>query len=130
MTPTRTLNEQMSDLGSGAKESMEELRRSTGRKLEEARGETADALHAAASSVRASGRQGSEAIDHIADSAADRLEATASYVEDADLRNAFTGLRRFCRRHLPGSLLVAAAIGFVAGSALSRAVYSSPRTSK
>jgi len=124
LTTIHTLNEQASDLGKDAKESIEELRRAAGRKLDEARDETADALHAAASSVRATGRQGSQAIDSIADSAADRLDATASYVEDRDLRDAYTGLRRFCRRHLTGSLVTAAAIGFAAGSALSRAAYS------
>lgn len=128
MTTVHTFNEQVSELGQDAKESIEEVRRSAGRKMEEARDETADALHAAASSVRASGRQGSEAIDNIAGCAADRLDATASYVEDHDLRDAFTGLRRFCRRHLRGSLLAAAAVGFVAGSALSRAVYSPQKT--
>jgi hypothetical protein len=104
MTTIHTLNDQVAELGK----------------------ETADALHAAASSVRATGRQGSEAIDHIAESAADRLDATASYVEDRDLRDVFTGLRRFCRRHVSGSMLVSVAFGFVAGSALTRAIYSRP----
>jgi hypothetical protein len=130
LTTTRTLNEQVSELGNGAKESIDESRRSVGSKLDAARDETADALHAAAASVRATGRQGSEAIDHIADSAADRLDATASYVQDAHLRDAFTGLRRFFRRHLSASLLAAVAVGFVAGSALSRAVYPSQKTGR
>ena len=130
MSTPLTFTEQASELGKDAKESIEELRRSAGRKLESARDETADALHAAASSVRATGRQGSEAIDNIADSAADRLDATASYVEDRDLRDAYRGLRRFCRRHLSGSVLAAAAVGFVAGSALSRAVYSLRKSSR
>ena len=130
MNTIETLNEQVSELGKDANESIEEVRRSAGRKLEEARDGTADALHAAASSVRATGRQGSEAIDNIAGGAADRLDATASYVGDRDLRDAFTGLRRFCRRHLSGSLLAAAAVGFVAGSALSRAVNSLQKTSR
>jgi hypothetical protein len=130
LTTRHTLNEQVSDLGKDAKESIEELRQSAGRKLEAARGETVDALHAAATSVRATGRQGSEAIDNIADNAADRLDATASYVEDRDLREAFTGLRRFCRRHLTGSLMAAAAVGFVAGTGLSRAVYSLRKSSR
>jgi hypothetical protein len=74
--------------------------------------------------VRETGCQGSKAIDNLATSAADRLDATASYVEDHDLRDAFTGLRRFGRRHLAGSLMAAAAIGFLAGSAFSRAIHS------
>jgi ElaB/YqjD/DUF883 family membrane-anchored ribosome-binding protein len=121
------LTESASELGKEAKDSMEDLGRSAGRRLDEARDETGAALHTAASSVRKTGRQGSEAIDNLATSAADRLDATASYVEDHDLRDAFAGLRRFGRRHLAGSLVAAAAIGFFAGSALSLAARSCGR---
>jgi hypothetical protein len=130
LTNTQTLNEQLSDLGAAGKDSIDELRRSTGRKLDDARSETAEALHAAASSVRSTGRQGSEAIDHIADTAADRLDATAAYVEENDFRDAFGGLRRFCRRHLTGTLLAAGVAGFVAGCALSRAAHSSEKSAR
>jgi hypothetical protein len=106
---------------------MDELGRSAGKKLDEAREETGDALHSAASSVRATGRQGSDAIDNLATGAADRLDAAASYVEDHDLKGVFADLRRFGRRHLTGSLVAAAAIGFLAGSALRRATHSARR---
>jgi hypothetical protein len=106
---------------------MEELGRSAGRKFDEARDETGAALHAAASSVRETGCQGSKAIDNLAAGAAERLDATASYVEDHDLRDACTGLRRFGRRHLAGSLMAAVAIGFLAGSAFRRAIHSCGR---
>jgi hypothetical protein len=98
--------------------------RSAGRKVDEAREETAEALHNAASSVRTTGRQGSAAIDTLATDAADRLDATASYIEDHDLRSAFVGLQRFGRRHLAGSLLAAGVIGVLAGSALNRLTHS------
>ena len=130
MSTLKTLAEQASEFGKEAKESMEELGRSAGRRLDEARDETGGALHAAASSVRTTGRRGSEAIGNLAGGAADRLDATASYVEDHYLRNVFTGLRRFARRHLTGSLVAAAAIGFLAGSALSRVPPSSGRSPK
>lgn len=116
MTTLNTLAEQASELGQEAKESVEALGRSAGRRLDKARDQTGDALHTAASSVRAAG--------DLAASAADRLDATGSYVEDHDLKDALTGLRRFGRRHLGGSLVAAAAIGFFAGSALSRAIHS------
>jgi ElaB/YqjD/DUF883 family membrane-anchored ribosome-binding protein len=103
---------------------MEKLGRSAGRKLDDARDETGIALHTAASSVRTTGRQGSKALDNLATGAADRLDATASYIEDHDLRGGFADLRRFCRRHPTGSLLAAVAIGFLAGSALSRVTHS------
>jgi ElaB/YqjD/DUF883 family membrane-anchored ribosome-binding protein len=127
VTPLRTLTESASELGKEAKESVEQLGRSAGRKLDEARQETGAALHTAASSVRKTGRQGSDAIGNLATSAADRLDATASYVEDRDLHDAFAVLRRFGRRHLTGSLVAAAAVGFLAGCALSRAAHSCER---
>jgi ElaB/YqjD/DUF883 family membrane-anchored ribosome-binding protein len=127
LTTLRTLTEKASQLGTGAKESVEEFGRSAGRKLDEAREDTGDALHSAASSVRATGRRGSEAIGNLATGAADRLDATAFYVEEHDLRSALTGLRRFGRKHLTGSLVAATAIGFLAGAALSRVTHSCGR---
>ena len=127
MTPLRTLTESASDLGKEAKESVEQFGRSAGKKLDEVREETGAALHTAASSVRKTGRKSSEAIDNLATGAADRLDATASYVEDHDLRDVFTGLRKFGRSHLTESLIAAAAFGFLAGSALSRAAHSCER---
>jgi len=124
LTTSRTITETASELGREAKDSIQELGRSAGKKLDEAREETGGALHTAASCVRKTGRQGSEAIDNLANGAADRLDATADYVEDHDLGDALTGLRRFGRRHLTGSLVVAGAIGFLAGSAISRATRS------
>ena len=123
MTNLETVMKTASELGKDAKESLEELGRSAGRKLDDARDETAGALHTAASSVRRTGRQGSEAIDNFAAGAADRLDATASYVEDHDLQDVFNGLRRFARRHVTGSLVFVAACGFLAGAALNRVAH-------
>ncbi len=122
--------ESASDLGTGAKESIEELGRSAGRKMDGAREETGGALHAAASCVRKTGRQSTEAIGDLATGTADRLDATASYIEDHDLRDALTGLRRFGRKHLTGCVVAAGAIGFLAGTALSRAVRSPGKASE
>jgi ElaB/YqjD/DUF883 family membrane-anchored ribosome-binding protein len=124
LTTLRTLTETASELGKEAKESVEELGRSAGGKLDQARDDTGEALHAAASSVRTTGHKGSEAIDNCSTRTADRLDATASYVEDHDLRDVFTGLRGFARRHLTGSLVAAVAVGFLAGSAICRATHS------
>lgn len=130
MSTLRAITETVSEFGKEATESMEKLGRSAGKGLEEARDETGDALHAAASSVRTKGRRGSEAIDNLATSTADRLDATASYVEDCSLGDMSNGLRRFGRRHLTGSLVAAAAIGFLAGSALRRVTHMFGRSGK
>jgi hypothetical protein len=91
-----------------------------GAKVTATKDQAADALHAAASSVRATGRQGSEAVDNLATGAADRLDATASYVEDCDLRGVFAGFRQAVRRHPAGALMIATAVGFCAGSTIRR----------
>ena len=124
MTTLKTVTETASEHAKDARESLEELRRSAITSLDEARDETADALHTAASSVRRTGRQGSAAIDNLAASTADRLDATASYVEDHDLNDVVTGLQRFGRRHLTGALVAAVAVGFLAGAAMHRAAQS------
>jgi ElaB/YqjD/DUF883 family membrane-anchored ribosome-binding protein len=91
-----------------------------GNKLDEMRNKTADALHTAASSVRATARHGCDGIDGLATRAADKLDATGSYVEDHDLRGLFSSFRQVVRRHPAGSLMVATTIGFFAGSAVRR----------
>ena len=124
MTTLKTVTETASELGKEARDSIEEFGRSAGKKLDEARDQTGDALHSAASSVRRTGRQSSAAIDDCSTRTADGLDATASFIEDHDLGEAVNGLRKFARRHLTGSLIAAAAVGFVAASALRRATHS------
>jgi ElaB/YqjD/DUF883 family membrane-anchored ribosome-binding protein len=117
----KSVTESAAALGTEARESIEELGRTANRKIDDARDKAAAALHTAADSVRTNGRKSSMAIDDLAASTAARLDATGAYVEDHDLNDAITGLRRFGSRHLAGSLLAAAAVGFLAGTALRRA---------
>ena len=117
------LTETASQLGAKVSEAQaraEDLSRAAGRTVDEAAG----ALHTAASSVRTTARQGCEVIDGLANSAADKMDATASYVEDHDLRSVLAGGRRLIRRYPTGSLIVATAIGCLAGSALRRITHS------
>lgn len=123
MTTQETVKKTASGLGKDAKESVEELGRSAGRRMDEMRGETGAALHTAARSVRGAGLEGSEAIDDLAAGTADQLDATASFVENHDLRDAVTSLRMLAHRHLTGSLVAAAVIGLFAGSAIRRATH-------
>lgn len=101
------------DLGRDVKDSVVEL----ARKIDSARDQTGDALHDAASSMRRS----SAKIDNLAKDAAKRLDATASFVEDANLKGLGNGVQRFAQNHLTFTLLVAAAAGFWAATAFSRA---------
>jgi ElaB/YqjD/DUF883 family membrane-anchored ribosome-binding protein len=123
VTTLKTVAESAAQLGREARESVEEAGRSAERKFDEAREETGAALHTAASTVRSTGRRGSEAITDLATGTAEHLDATGSYIEDYDLRRVLAGVRSFGRRHLAGSLLTAAAVGFFAGSAIRRATH-------
>ena len=127
----KALTETASAIGdrvSEARETVEDIARSAGQRMDEARDETADRLHTAASSVRTTGRHGAEVIDRMAKGTANKLDSAAEYVEDCNLKGVFTSLRQFSRRHLTGSLVAAAAIGFLAGSALMRRSHARART--
>jgi len=131
LTIMNTLTETASAIGdkmSEAKETVEEIARSAGKKLDAGRDETADRLRSAASSVRTTGRHGSETIDRIAKGTADKLDSAAAYVDDCSVSGMFAGLRQFVRRHPAGSLVAAAAVGFVAGSALRPTTHARAKT--
>jgi len=110
----------LSKLAKDAKQTVDHLGQSAGKKLEDVRTETGGALHSAADSVRQAGQQGSRAIGNMAANAAERLDATGNYVEDHNLKSVCADLGAFSSRHLMGSLAVAAAIGFFAGTAVCR----------
>jgi len=97
-----------------------DLARSAGQQLDQTRRDAAGALHTAASCVRTTGCRSADAIDNATMDAADKLDATASYVQDHDLRSSLTSLRRFGRRHPTTTLLAGLAVGMLAGSLLTR----------
>jgi hypothetical protein len=120
------LTEKVSQLGgrmSDAKEAVDDLARSTGEQIDQSRHDAADALHNAASSVRTAGCRGADAIGKVAVDAADKLDATASFVQEHDLGSAITSLRRFGRRHPTTTLLAGVVIGMLAGSLATRIAF-------
>lgn len=123
MTTLSTLTDKATELGKEAQESFEDLSKSAGKCMDRARDETGDALHTAATSVRSSARQGCATIDSLAKKTATRLDATASYVEGHDLKDVWADLRSFGLKHPAISTFAAVAIGFAAGSAMTRATH-------
>lgn len=105
---------------SRAQEQMKDLGRTTGEKLDEARNGTADALETAACSVRTTGRNGAETIGNLSESAAGKLDSTAAYVRRNDVGAMVSNLRQVIVRNPTGSLILAAGIGFLAGTAVRR----------
>ena len=103
-----------------AQEQLENLGRTVGEKLDKARSGTADGLESAAPSVRSTGRRGTETIGTLSRNAADKLDSTAAYVRSHDVGGMLTNLREVMGRHPTGFVLLAAGIGFLAGSAVRR----------
>jgi hypothetical protein len=103
-----------------AQERMQDLGRTAGDTLDEARHETAATLEDAASSVRTTGHQGAKTIETLSESAAVKLDSTAAYVRSHDVGGMLINLRQVIGRHPAGFLVLAAGIGFVAGSVVRR----------
>jgi hypothetical protein len=117
------INETASKAGAGlyrGQERIDDLGRTAGAKLDEARYRTAAALENAASSVRTTGRQGAEAIGTLSENAAGRLDSTAAYVRSYDVGGMLVNLRQVIARNPTGFLVLAVSIGFLAGSAVRR----------
>ena len=102
------------------KEMAEHLGRAAGKKLDDARYGTADALTNAACSIRTGSRRGSETIDGLARNAAYKLDATAAYVRNHKVGDMLVSLRQAIRRHPTGFFVGAAALGILALSATRR----------
>jgi hypothetical protein len=91
-----------------------------GEKLDEARKGTADALENAAFSVRTNGRDGAQAIENMSEKAAGKLDFAAEYVRSHDVGGVLGNLRQVIGRNPTGFFILAAGIGFLAGSAFRR----------
>jgi ElaB/YqjD/DUF883 family membrane-anchored ribosome-binding protein len=81
--------------------------------------ETAQSLHAAASSIR----KGSKAIEDLAESTADKLDGAGSYVAKHNVKRTLGESRLLVRRYPAQSLAIAAGVGFLAGFAIRRLMH-------
>jgi hypothetical protein len=104
--------------------SLDNLGREAAQTLDHARNETADSLHAAASSIRKGGRQGSKAIEHLAENIAKPLDGAGSYVKKHDLKRTMSDSRQLVRRYPAESLFLAAGVGLLTGFAIRRLTHS------
>lgn len=78
--------------------------------------ETAESLHAAASSIR----KGSKAIENLAQNTANELDGAGSYVAKHDVKRAIGEARQLVRRYPVELLVLAGSVGFVTGFAIRR----------
>jgi ElaB/YqjD/DUF883 family membrane-anchored ribosome-binding protein len=91
-------------------------------KIDEKREPVASAFEAAATSlhVNADSLPGGEKVANLAHKTADRLQDTADYVRERDIRTMLGDVERFIKNHPAESLAVAAGIGFFLGRVFRR----------
>jgi ElaB/YqjD/DUF883 family membrane-anchored ribosome-binding protein len=111
--------ERVSDATTTAKQKATEAGRQATEQIDTRRGPTADALENAAATVheRAEDLPGGETVRSVAHSAADKLESTAGYIREKDVRAMLSDVENMVRRNPGPSLLIAAGIGFLIGRA-------------
>lgn len=115
----QNVSEKASDLATNAKQKIAETGRQVTETVDQKRGPAADALHGAASTIheKADSLPGGETVRSVAHSAADKLESTAGYIREHDVKGMVADLEEIVRRNPGPSLLIATAIGFLLGRA-------------
>jgi len=115
----QTMKEKVTDTANTAKQKISDAGRQATDKVDEKRGPAADALQTAASAIheRAEDLPGGESVKSVAHSAAEKLESTAGYIREHDVRAMLWDVEEIVKRNPGPSLLVAAAIGFLVGRA-------------
>jgi ElaB/YqjD/DUF883 family membrane-anchored ribosome-binding protein len=113
------VKEKVTDAAESARQRVSEAGRQATGKIDEKRAPAADALQNAASTLheRAEDLPGGETVRSVAHSAADKLESTAGYIREHDVRAMVSDVEDVVRRNPGPSLLIAAAVGFLIGRA-------------
>ena len=113
------VKEKMTDAAASARQRVSEAGRQATERIDEKRAPAADALQSAASTLheRAEDLPGGETVRTVAHSAADKLESTAGYIREHDVKAMVSDVEDIVKRNPGPSLLIAAAIGFLIGRA-------------
>jgi len=99
------------------KDKTQEFGRTAAGKLEENRVSAAGALHTAANTLHQNAAKLPN-VPELAHSAADRVEAVASYMDGHDTKQMMADVEGIVKRNPGPSMLIAAAVGFLMGRAL------------
>ncbi len=115
----QNVKDKLTDAAATAKQKVSDAGRQAGDKIDEKRGPAADALQSAASTIheKAEDLPGGEAVKSVAHSTAEKLELTAGYIREHDVKAMVSDVEEIVRRNPGPSLLVAVAIGFLIGRA-------------
>jgi ElaB/YqjD/DUF883 family membrane-anchored ribosome-binding protein len=105
------MKEEVASKANEAKDKIADFGRKAADRIDAQREPVADSLNKTASALH---EQGDNAAG-IAHRTADKLEATADYVREHDLKAMMTDVQDLARRYPGQSLAVAAAVGFLVG---------------
>ena len=113
------LKEKVTDAATTTKQRVVDAGRQAGDKIDEKRGPAADTLHSAAATIheKAEDLPGGETVRNVAHSAAEKLDVTAGYIREHDVKAMLSDVEDIVKRNPGPSLLIAVAIGFLIGRA-------------
>jgi ElaB/YqjD/DUF883 family membrane-anchored ribosome-binding protein len=116
---TTTVKGKAAEAATKAQEKATELGRNAEARINEKREPAAGALDDAAATLheKADSLPGGERVASMAHTAADKLESTADYVREHDVRGMMSDVENFVKTHPGQSLIAAAAVGFLVGRA-------------
>lgn len=112
------VKERVSDMADQARDKASELGKNAADAIDSGRHTAAHKLQDTAASLRNTGASGGSTVSSVANRAADGLDAAGRYIQDHDPREVFTSLEQIVRRNPGPSLVAAAAVGFIIGTAL------------
>jgi ElaB/YqjD/DUF883 family membrane-anchored ribosome-binding protein len=115
----QNVKDKVADTAATAKQKVSGVGRQATEKIDEKRAPAADALQGAASTLHEKAEElpGGETVRSVAHSAAEKLESTAGYIREHDVRAMVSDVEEIVKRNPGPSLLIAVAVGFLIGRA-------------
>jgi len=115
----QSVSDKVSDTASNIKQKVSDAGHQASGQINAKRGPAADALEDAASTIheKAESLPGGDTVRSVAHSTAEKLESTADYIREHDIRSMLSDVEDVVRRNPGPSLLIAAAVGFLIGRA-------------
>jgi ElaB/YqjD/DUF883 family membrane-anchored ribosome-binding protein len=115
---TAKVGDKIADTASQIKERASEFGRSAAQKIDESRSSTAATLKNTADSLRSGAQSSGQTITDVANKTAEKIETTANYIRDHDVRGMLADIEQLVRRTPTPALIGALGLGFLLGSAL------------
>ena len=115
------LGDKLSDTATKVKDKVSDLSQTAADKIDDNRGAAAEGLEKAAAALhqKADSLPGGEKVSDLAHVTAEKLNTTAEYVREHDVKSMMGDVESLVRKNPGPSLLAAVAVGFLIGRAFS-----------